>query len=327
MPPCSRRRFATTLLGGSLGATLLPRCQRNKADDTLQSATGVAFGTKIQVTIAAPAATEPDEWFGPVFAEIQRLESLFTLFDPASPIRRLNDDGVLRNPPPELIAILAACDRVHELTGGAFDPTVQPLWELYESHFARHPADTAGPPAEALSRTRELVGWKQLTFDQGEVRFEKAGMKLTLNGIAPGYTADAVASHLSERGIAHALIDCGEFRSLGSKPDGTPWQVGIRGPGDPDDGTPILDTAELNDDGLATSAGYATAFDLAARFHHLFSPRRDRFSPSRKVVSVQAPEAALADALATAGGVMDAGKLDELVAPLDDITARFYDAG
>ena len=69
----------------------------------------------------------------------------------------LNRSGVLPSPPQELVALLDECRRYWELTGGAFDPTVQALWTLYWEHFSRPRHDPAGPSADTLRTARMRV--------------------------------------------------------------------------------------------------------------------------------------------------------------------------
>lgn len=306
-----RRHFGI----GLAGSLIYTGCSR-KSEVTL-TARGTAFGTEVAVTLPESDA----EFFDAVFEEIARLEAIFTLFDPQSPLRQLNAAGRLSNPPPELVEVLKICDRVHRLTEGAFDPTVQPLWELYEGHFAKAPTDTEGPASEAIAAARSRIGWDKLSVSAEEIRFAEPRMGLTLNGIAPGYTADRIVALLKSKGVKHALIDTGEFRALGSQLDGSPWRVEIRA------GDSIAGHADLVDRALATSAGNATAFDLVQQFHHLFHPDRDRFQPAMRTVSVEAPEAALADALATAGGVMESADLEAVATTMPDVKVRIFDHG
>jgi thiamine biosynthesis lipoprotein len=319
MKSLSRRQFTSVL--SSLGSgVFLANCSRGNNQSV--SATSTGFGTTIGITLVPPSTVDAEELLDLAFAEIARWESIFSLFDPASPLRQLNDQGILKNPPPELIAVLELSDRIHRITGGAFDPTVQPLWELYESHFATRPTDSDGPSPSDIAETRQRTGWENVAFDSSEIRFSESGMKLTLNGIAPGVTADAIADQLMSEGVKHALIDCGEFRSIGTQSDGSPWPVAIRGP----ENDHLLGKVELAGNAVATSAGYATAFDLEERFHHLFHPQDDKFAPARRVVTVEAPTAGLADALATAAGAMVWEEFANSVKVTPEVRVTQYDA-
>jgi thiamine biosynthesis lipoprotein len=116
-------------------------------------------------------------------------------------------------------------------------------------------------------------------------------MALTLNGIAQGYIADRVADMLGAEGLTDILIDTGEFRALGSRPDGTAWPVKLAAGGE----VPLVARA------LATSAPLGTTFDEGASVGHILDPRSGTPAPARwREITVSSPSAALADALSTA---------------------------
>ena len=91
-------------------------------------------------------------------AEVRRLEAVFSLYREDSALVALNRHGVLVAPPADLVALLAECRRYWELTGGAFDPTVQALWMLYRDHFSRPDRRPAGT-ARACDSVMPWSGW------------------------------------------------------------------------------------------------------------------------------------------------------------------------
>nr|WP_247879220.1 FAD:protein FMN transferase [Azospirillum brasilense] len=182
-------------------------------------------------------------------------------------------------------------------TDGAFDPTVQPLWQLYAGHFARPGADPAGPPEAVLRAARELVDHRKLRVEPGRVAFAGRGMAVTLNGIAQGYVTDRVSERLRAEGMTDVLVDLGEIRALGHHPSGRPWSVGLA--------DPLVEgrnagTLEIAERAVATSGGYGTPFDAAGRFTHLFDPATGGCAREWLAVTVLAPDATTADALSTA---------------------------
>ncbi|MCB1882911.1 MAG: FAD:protein FMN transferase [Geminicoccaceae bacterium] len=230
--------------------------------------------------------------------EARRLEAVFSLYRPDSAINRLNRTGSLIAPPLDLVRCLLEARRVSAATGGAFDATVQPLWRLYADHFAAPGADPAGPDPAAVAGALALVGWRGVTVGADEVRLERPGMALSLNGIAQGFITDAVAERLRAEGATDVLVDLGEVRGLGSRPDGGPWRVGVAAPGG------RLETVALRGSALATSSPLGTFFDPARRFHHLLDPHTGRPAGNARQVSVAAASAARADALSTAFAVL-----------------------
>src|SRR5690606_13140937 len=96
---------------------------------------GVSLGGVATIRLHHPDRAAGQRLLDRVVAEARRLEMIFTLYDTGSVLCDLNRRGVLVGPPAELVNLLEQCDRVWRLTGGVFDPTVQPLWLCYCDHF------------------------------------------------------------------------------------------------------------------------------------------------------------------------------------------------
>ena len=239
-------------------------------------------------------------------AELRRLEGLFSLYRADSALVQLNRRGVLEAPPRELVEVLAETERFAALTGGAFDPTVQPLWSLYAGHFSRPDADPAGPGPDALRAALDRVSHRHLLVGRDRIVLARRGAALTLNGIAPGYVTDRIVDLLRAEGTERTLVDMGESRCVGMRPDGRPWQVVVA---DPDEPGQIDRTLEIADGAVATSGGYGYRFDPQGRFNHLFDPRTGLSAQQYRSVTVVLPTAAAADALSTAFSHMPLGAI------------------
>ena len=270
----NRRRFIA--ISAALMAPL-------PAAAALHTETGQALGAKVTLRLAHPDAPAIA---ARAMAEIARLEDIFSLYREGSALMRLNAAGTLDTPPFELLECLSLAGAVHAASDGRFDPTVQPLWAL---HAAAAIAGQEVTP-EALAAARAQVGWGRVNLDPARITLAP-GMALTLNGIAQGYIADRVAALLEAEGLGNLLIDTGEFRALGSHPQGGAWPVKLAQGG----------TVALRGRALATSAPLGTTFDQAGRMGHILDPRSGRpVAGVWQAVSVSAPTAALADALSTA---------------------------
>lgn len=105
-----------------------------------------------------------------------------------------------------MVELLSICANIHPLTDGFFDPSVQPVWNLYAHHFRRSPGSARGPDLDAQSRVRERIGFERVVVEAGRVELLGPGMALTLNGIAQGYISDRIAALLARAGISHALL-------------------------------------------------------------------------------------------------------------------------
>lgn len=281
MPYVTRRRFIA-ISGAVLAAG------PSRAAPT-RYWTGTALGARASIALSHPDA---DRIVHLALEEIDRLEDIFSLYRAQSSLSRLNRDGALEAPAFELVECLGIAGAVHDATGGAFDPTVQPLWVAYAMSHAAGKA----PSEAALSEARASVGWSGVAITPSRIAFARPGMALTLNGIAQGYIADRVARLLDREGLRDILVDAGELRALGGRPDGGPWLASLDG----GQAVPLRDRA------LATSAPLGTAFDPEGRVSHILDPRSGRPAPAAgPSVSVTAPSAALADALSTVLCLLD----------------------
>jgi thiamine biosynthesis lipoprotein len=120
-------------------------------------------------------------------------------------------------------------------------------------------------------------------------------MGITLNSVAQGFITDAVVEMLRNEGFETAVVDLGEFRTLGSHPDGRPWRIAIRNPPGTGDNDRVV---ELQDMALAVSGGYGTAFEPTGRFHHIFDPQSGASASRLADAAVTAPRTTTATALA-----------------------------
>ncbi|TYO84574.1 FAD:protein FMN transferase [Oceanicella actignis] len=254
---------------------------------------GVALGAKASITLSHPDARRIA---ARAQAELDRLEGIFSLYRPDSALARLNRDGRLENPPFELLECLSLCGFAHDVTGGAFDPTIQPLWALY----AEKAAAKELPSDDELRDALDLVGWRHVRISPRAVSFARPGMALTLNGIAQGFIADKVAELLRKEGLGDVLIDTGEIVAMGGDPLGGPWNVSLVG-----DRGRLPDALALRDTALASSSPLGTTIGPGGPGHILDPRSGSPALPRWSLVSMTAPSAAYADALSTAGCLMD----------------------
>jgi thiamine biosynthesis lipoprotein len=283
----SRRRFLF-LLGSAGGLAAIPALRRR----TLQKVERRcwALGADVSITALHDDVRTAERAIDDAFAELERIEEAMSLYRPQSQLCRLNRDGVLENPDPYLVTVLRAAAETSERSGGAFDATVQPLWSLY----AEARKSGALPSLEAIRDAARRVDWRNVDVTERRIRLRAEGAAITLNGIAQGFAADRVRAALHARAVRHALVNTGEFGSLGRKADGTPWTVGIQHPRRPD---AYVALAALEDRFLSTSGDYATAFSDDFLHHHIFDPRTGLSPTEFSSVTVLARSGMEADAL------------------------------
>jgi len=287
--PLTRRRFIA-ITAALAGVSVLPHAAR--ANQPVATWRGVSLGAGASATIVGLDQGGAQPLFVQMQAELDRLENIFSLFRPNSALSRLNRQGRLANPPGELLQVLSLANALNTSTTGAFDPTVQPLWTVYANAVRKN---TAPQPA-ALRAARARVGWNGVRFDADEIAFTRPGMSLTLNGIAQGYITDKITDLMRARGLRNVLVDMGEIRAIGERPNGGAWRAGLANPM----GGEFAQYVALQDRALATSAPAATVLDAAGKVGHIFDPRTGQPGGVWQQVSVSAQTAAMADGLATA---------------------------
>ena len=297
----SRRRLIS--ISAAAGAGLCFGLSPAGADRYVHRWRGRALGAQAQIALVHSDGQSAARQFRVVEAEIRRLESIFSLYLADSELVRLNREGRLRAPSLELVELLGLAQRIHAVTRGAFDPTVQPLWE-YHARRARGQTMEAGEvPAALLAR----VGLGNVAVTASEISFCKKGMSLTLNGIAQGFITDRIAALLTAAGWSNVVVDLGEISASGQGPEGPKpaaggWPVTVR----PDPQRPgAQDMVFLVNAAIASSARRGMVFDDGGDRSHILDPVTGRpVNNDLDATSVIASTAALADGLSTAALVL-----------------------
>ncbi|MCJ2023531.1 FAD:protein FMN transferase [Methylobacterium sp. J-067] len=271
-----------------------------------RSRAGLAFGTTISLTAAGPDPDVLEAALTEGVAAMRAVEHEASLFRPDSALSRLNREGRLDAPPKHLATMLAFALTLAETTGGAFDPTVQPLWPLW----SRAAEGGGRPDLQAVRHCLARVGWRRVNLSPEAVVLEP-GTEVTLNAVVQGYAADVVMDALRARGVADAFVDTGEFGAAGTHADGSPWRLGLA---DPRRKGEVAAVIAPFTGFAATSGDYNMAFSADFRDHHIFDPATG-FSPRGLAsVTVTAPTGLLADGLSTACMVLGRERGRALVA-------------
>ncbi len=281
-------------LSTTLARRLIESGELSRVEDTHG-----ALGTYIRLVLLTPDRPSAQAAIDATFARIAQLELIFSHHRSDSALGRLNATGQLPSPPRELIEVLQQAQRVHDWTGGAFEVTIQPLVDFIEQRTAR----AAVPTAAELQALLPRVGFTKITLDSDQIAFQQAGMSITLDGIAKGYIIDAALAELNRHGYTQAMVDAGGDIAGSPRDDGASWQIGIQDPRR-NNGDSIAVT-KLARGALATSGDYLHAYTANFELHHILDPRTGLSPLELSSVSIVAPTACLADALAT--GVMVLG--------------------
>lgn len=250
----------------------------------------VGLGTTLSLRAGHASVERADAGLDAAVKAIRHVEHHMSLFNPDSSLCRLNRDGILLHPDPDLVKVLSIAASVSERSHGSFDVTVQPIWNAWQSAKSMNRL----PTPDELKIARDKTGWRNVEISANRIRFLKPNMALTLNGIAQGYASDLAREALHEHGIEHALIDTGEWSTLGHSPESQPWSIGVENPRQL---SAIV--ARIMSDGraVATSSDVHCSFSSDLKNHHIFDPKT-AYSPSDIAsVTVLAPTCTLADAL------------------------------
>lgn len=304
----SRRRFLRICAASAALGAIGPMA---KASEPVTSTwRGMVFGGLASIELRHSDHARVRRVLPMAMAEIERLGSIMSLYRADSALVQLNRQGHLGAAPADLVSVLSRARALGDLSQGRFDVSVQPLWQVYAEHFSAPRPDPAGPDPDLVRRRAESVDYRSLEVEASAVRLARPGMAVTLNGIAQGYITDRIVDLLKNEGFEHVLADLGELRALGRAAVDRPWRTIIRNPlSGHDDGIEI----ELGNQALATSGSYGFRFDAAGRFHHLFDPRSGTCPQRYASVSVLAPDATTADALATACNLMPPDSIKDLL--------------
>ncbi len=220
--------------------------------------------------------------------------------------------------------------RLAEATGGAFDPTVQPLVELWGIHGPRRTA----PPTDAeIAAATARVGWHRVRLGrdpEGRPTIDAGGTALDLSAIAKGHAVDRVSHALSALHLPDHLVEVGgEVRAMGRGPAG-PWRLGIDRPVEGlAPGQQLAGVAVLTNVAMATSGNYRNAYEVEGqRVVHTLDPRTGRPALGRVAsATVVAPDCRTADGWATALMVLGPDQGLPLVEARPDLDALLLLAG
>lgn len=288
------KKIVIALLISSL-AVLFGACNNGRSQPV--KSTDFALGTVIdQEVYGANAQKASDE----VRAKIRELDALWTINSPGGDINKLNSNAgqgyVELNP--ETIDILKEARKISDLSGGAaFDITVAPLVKTWGIGTENPQV----PPADVVKDLVSLVNYRELQIDEktSSASLQRKGQMADLGGIAKGYIGDKVIEIYKKNGIASAFANLGgNVVTLGSRPDGSPWRIGIQNPRG--ENSEIVGVVEVTDKAVVTSGDYQRYFIKdGRRYCHIFDPRTGYPIDSDLMsVTIVGPSSADADGLA-----------------------------
>jgi thiamine biosynthesis lipoprotein len=279
------------------------------------------MGTAFQIRAITDDLEHGCRAINAAFDEVARQESLFSEYQPTSDISAVNR-GAGGDPvevDPEVFTVLQRSMWASHVTSGSFDITFAgcgTLWSIRERRI---------PDQASLTACLEDVDSRRIRLDpwRTSVQLPRSGMRIGLGGIAKGYGVDAAAEVLRAHGLTRFVVDGGgDLRVEGTDIDGA-WTVQIA---HPRNAQQIFATLRLDRGAIVTSGDYVRYFEQdGIRYHHILDPTTGQ--PARRSVSVTviAPNATDADALATGLFVLGPERGLAVVANLPGVEALFFD--
>jgi thiamine biosynthesis lipoprotein ApbE len=246
------------------------------------------LGASLDLLVRAPDAAAAEACETAVLDEIERLRRILSAYDPSSEISRLNASTESVSASPELLEVLALCERWRLKSGGAFNAGVGSL--------------SAGPAAET---------------GRGTARRLSPG-PLTVDAVATGWIIDraVAAARAKVPAVEGVLLDIGgDILGCGR----TPWRIGVADPRRSEENAPLLALVDLRGRAITSSSN--------AHRRHILDPRTGLPAQGVAGSTVVAPDAATADALATILCVLAPGEGLRLVSTIPGAECLVMAAG
>ena len=296
-------------------AFLLTGCSGAPAQEP-ESATFFAMDTAMDFTVYGDAALldEAETLIG-------SLEEQVSVTDEHSDIYAIDHtgSGSLSGNAAELMEqALELCRR----TGGALDISVYPIVRAWGFTTGSYQI----PDEETIQSLLPLVDYTQIQYDAatGVVTLPE-GMEIDLGSVAKGYAGQLAAQMLRNSGVESALLNLGgNVQTVGAKPDGSPWQIGIKDP----QGEDAMMVLSVEDQAVVTSGGYERYFEQDGQtYWHIMDPSTGHPADSGLIsVTIVGDEGVVCDGLSTALFVMGLEKAADLWAQSGDFEAVFVTA-
>lgn len=296
-------------------AFLLTGCSGAPAQEP-ETATFFAMDTAMDFTVYGDAALldEAETLIG-------SLEEQVSVTDEHSDIYAIDHtgSGSLSGNAAELMEqALELCRR----TGGALDISVYPIVRAWGFTTGSYQV----PDEETIQSLLPLVDYTQIQYDAatGVVTLPE-GMEIDLGSVAKGYAGQLAAQMLREHGVQSALLNLGgNVQTVGTKPDGSPWQIGIKDP----QGEDAMMVLSVEDQAVVTSGGYERYFEQDGQtYWHIIDPSTGHPADSGLLsVTIVGKQGIICDGLSTSLFVMGLEKAADLWAQSGDFEAVFVTA-
>jgi len=262
------------------------------------------MGNRFELSVIADDADNATKYIGAAVAEIQRIEKLLTTFKDDSDTNRINAQAGISavKVEREVVDLILRSLKISHITQGSFDITYgsvdKSLWNFDKDMKQL-------PDAATAKRSVRLINYKNVIVDEkaSTVFLKEKGMRIGFGGIGKGYAAEKAKVVLQQMGITSGIVNAaGDLSAWGLQPNGEPWTIGIA---DPDASRHPFSSLNITNMAVATSGNYEKYVVIdGKKYSHTIDPKTGLPVSGIKSATIIAPNAELADALATPVMVM-----------------------
>lgn len=319
---CKKNNIIKTLSAVlTASALLLTGCSGAKSStqtDQDLTYTDMLFDTVIKIQILDPA----DESILDGLKKLcEKYDTMFSATNTDSELYKLNHaTGQPFTVSSETANLIQEGIHYSELSGGAFDLTIEPVSALWDFKADKPTV----PSSDAIAQAVSHVDYTKVDIQDNTVTLEDPEAGIDLGAIAKGYIADQVKTYLKKQGIKHAIINLGgNVDVIGTKPDGSKYNIGIQKPFD--ESGEAITSVQLKDQTVVTSGIYERYFKKNGKlYHHILDPRTGYPCENNLYsVSIITDSSTKADALSTTCFLLGYEKGMELIQSMDGVEAIF----
>ena len=261
------------------------------------------MGSRFDITVVANDSIQANKYIDTAVAEISRIEKLISSWDANSQTSEINRYAGIKpvKVDKELFDLIERAIGISKLTDGAFDISYASMDRIWKFDGSM----TKMPSKEEITASVEKVGYQNIILDKknSTVFLKLEGMKIGFGAIGKGYAADKAKTLLISKGVNSGIINAsGDMNTWGKQPNGNEWKVAITNPMDKNKVFALL---PITNGAVVTSGNYEKYVNFnGKRYTHIIYPITGYPSTGLISVTVFAPKAELADALATSVFVM-----------------------
>lgn len=261
------------------------------------------MGSGFQITVVAKDSMQANTYIDLAISEITRIEKLISSWDLKSETSEINQNAGIKpvQVSEELFELIERAIKLSGITDGAFDisyASMDKIWKFDGSMKTM-------PTTKEIESSVAMVGFRNIILDakNRSVFLKEKGMKIAFGAIGKGYAADKAKSLLQQNGVQAGIINAsGDMNTWGRQPNGNEWTVAITNPLNKTKAAAIL---PITNGAVVTSGNYEKFVRFnGVRYAHIIDPRTGYPATGILSVTVFAPKAELADALATSVFVM-----------------------